>query len=473
MSKDIDDEFIQAAKQAENEERARQAERQNRGNSKNFTEIMWTGPDGNIKGPQTKIIRFIGKHPDLHYGSTIPNISESDARVINLSQIISDNGKRMDMVLPLYDRNPNHIIWRIIDRVNTVEWVKVPDVKDATLTKSVRVFPNAKKFPDVYNIINYSNLPESNPSRKFGLMGKGWKGREILIANVIDREMVEWHKTNKHTVLLAKKITTKQKPDGGVNIFVEKGIPAYGLNALLNNLRKTYGDWEKYDIGFTRTGSKDSPNTICNASRTPEQVLDSLQDLIINNPSLSDEESSWEAYNLNTLFKPTSYTKLWNRLHLTIERIDACFGTYYADELKKLAEAEIESTTVNSNEVSNSEDEEAESEMEEEGFEPEPNPAMVALELTHNPESTVSRRVSKSTNISKSVSTTTPEQLPGWNNLTAREQQGIVSVEEVNGGTWKLTFNDTVTKRLADCPDCGTRSPEDYTHCPGCGVKFM
>lgn len=463
MSRDMDDEFVRAARQAEEEEHAKKNAKNSQGSvAGNFVEIKWSGF---TETPQTKVLRFVGKHPDLHYGSSIPNSSNTDARVINMSRIIADNGKQMDLILPLYDRQSNHIMWRIIDRVNTVEWRKVADTRDPKKTNSVKVYPNADRFPDIYNIVNYSGLPPDNKQRKFGLIGKGWKGREVLIANIIDREIMDWHRENKHTVLLAKKINKTSKPDGSFIEFVERGVPSYGLNSLLNNLRKTYGDWEKYDIGFTRTGSKDSPNTVFNATRTPEQVFEALQDLISSDTSLTAEEATWELYDLSRLFKVTSYTKLWNRLHLTIERIDACFNTHYADELKKLSEEETNSfndtsPTPDSNEVY---DDTAQEDMEESNDVPESKPI--------EPPSS-SRRVVRTGTIENVQSS--PQDLPAWKILTPSEQKGIDSVEAPAQGslTWKIKYNNTVSSNMASCPDCDTQSPENYGTCPGCGARF-
>ena len=432
----IDDEFALEAKRAELEEAAKEAERgKNKGG---YTEIKWTGV---THTPDTLVLRFLGSKVDLHLGTSIPTIKNTDARVINLSRLIADNGKQMDLILPLYDRDSNHLLWRIHDKVNQVTWIKVKDDKDPKKENSVKKFINETKYPEIFNIVNYSGLPPDNLQRKFGLLGRGWKGKEVIIANVINRAMLEWHSTNKHSALLSKKITVKKMDDGSTIEYVDKGIPAYGTNHSLNKLGVVYGNWENYDIGFERTGKMDSPGEIFNACRTPEKIADEILQALVSCEPLSIEEASWERYDLDKLFKVTSYTKLWNRLHLTIEKIDACLGTFYTDELKKLADAETSNKEI-----------EVEIEKEEE--------EVVEIEV-------VERKVVKS----KTFEFT---DLPGYKNLSDKEKSLIVSAEIPIEGTtsYKIQYSSEASKRIGACPECDTRSPEDFKSCPACGAKF-
>ncbi len=466
-SNSFDDEFAEEARRAEAEEKAKQ-ESHKKGEGYIYEDIKWTGFSDNTP---TKVLRFIGKHPDLHVGSTLPASSPVDAHVVNMSQVIGDNGRRMDMYLPIKERNPNHIIWRIIDRVNAIEWRKRPDKVDPKKINNEKVYTNELKYPDIYNIINYSGLPADNLQRKYGLVGRGWSGREILIANVIDREMAEWHATNKHTVLLAKKITVKTRADGTINEFIDKGVPSYGLNNQFNSLRKIYGDWEKYDIGFTRTGSKDNPNDIYNAGRTPEKLPSNLQKLV-SFEYLTEAEQKYVGYDISKIFGVSSYTKLWNRLHLTIERIDACLGTNYAEELKNLADDEAATRGKNASVQDDVESEDSVTEEEDIfGGITETAKNLFQPEAQEQP---VNASVSAPRVISRKVPTDaamTMESMDGWKGLTDSERAGIVSATKMEGKEWKVVFNDT-KQSMAACPECSTVSPVTYSSCCGCGVKF-
>ena len=451
----VEDEFQKEAKRAEEEENARLDERAERSRNKgNFIEVKWTGV---TKTPQMLILRFLGKKPDLHYGTTIPASTNTDARVVNLSRLISDNGKQLDMVLPLYDRDPNHIMWRIRDRINIIQWAK--EKNDKGVEVSVKKFPMEVKHPDIFNIVNFNGLQPDNPQRKFGLLGKGWRGKEVVIANVIDRELLAWHKENKHTALLAKKINNKANSDGTVTQFIEKGVPAYGLSAPLMNLRKVYGDWENFDIGFTRTGKMDNPGEVFNASRTPERVeSDTLSGLISALP-LTEEEASWERYDIAKLFGITSYTKLWNRLHLTIERIDSLLGTFYADELKKLADSEVKPR-----------EEEHEVVVEEEVEEDIEEDTNIHTDAPVQQETApITRRVKPVEDIVMVAS-----DLPGYTSLTDKEKALILTVKMPEAGSkaYKIQYHESAGKAMGECPDCVTLSPSPFTHCPGCGATF-
>ena len=452
MARVEDDEFKAAAKQAEAEERAKAAERKARAaNGGGFTKIKWTAVP---QTPGMLILRFLGKHPDLHYGTTVPTITPTDARVINLSRVIADNGKQMDMILPLYERNSNHIMWRIYDRINTVTWVEVKDEKDPTKKKNEKRYINQSKYPEIFNIVNYNNLPETAMERKY-ILGRGWKGKELLIVNVIDRAIYDWHQANKHSALLAKKITHKSYADGTENEFIEKGVPAYGLSGPLTKLRMVYGDWEQYDIAFERTGQKETPGEAFNASKNPEKVLDETLQALISSEPLTEEEASWEQYDLDKIFGESSYIKLWNRLHLTIEKIDAQLGTFYADELKKLA------------------DEEASKKMD---FPPKDDEEEPAPEAEPEAEAAPEEPLRRTVKPAVSTVTLEPKDLPGYKVLTDKEKSLIASVGAAPAQgkrDWKIVFTDKASKRTAPCPECETMSSEEFEHCPGCGVTFV
>jgi hypothetical protein len=462
MAKVEDDEFKAAARQADAEEKARQAERKARAAGGGFEKIKWTGVS---QTPGMLILRFLGKKPDLHYGTTIPTITPIDARVVNLARVIADNGKQMEVVLPLYDRDYNHIMWRIYDRINTIAWVEVKDDKDPTKKKTEKFYVNRTKYPEIFNIINYNGLNENDPQRKFGLQGKGWKGKEVLIVNVIDRALYDWHHANKHSVLLAKKITNKTYADGTQNEFVEKGVPAYGLSGPLTKIRMVYGDWEQYDIAFERTGLKETPGEAFNASKNPEKVLDETLQALISSEPLTEEEASWEKYDLDHLFSPSTYTKLWNRLHLTIERIDAQLGTFYADELKKLADEEVTSKMSTGTDTETETDTETDTETEEQEESIEPKPEVAKVEK----EAPLQRAVKPKASLSIG-------DLPGFRSLTEKERgliASVISVPESGKRDYKLAFKEGASKREGPCPECDTIATEDFDHCPGCGVSFL
>jgi ribosomal protein L40E len=447
---DLDSIFKAQADRAEQEERDRAA---NRGRSFTFEKIKWTG----LETGKMKVVRAIGEAPDWHLSEGIPTQNPYDARVVRIARVVDDAGKQMRVILPLRDRNEDYILWRIIDRVNEVEWLK--DVNN----KSTKIFVNKEKHPDIFNIVNFNNLAPDNPQRKFGLPGKGWMGKEYFVMNVIDRAMLAWHKENKHTVLLSKNVNIKKGDDGKITEYVEEGVPAFGFtNNLLQGIVKYYGFWEKYDIGIEKTGLQTSPTRVINAFKLIEQVPADLQPLVSNEP-LTDEERSWERYDISKLFQVTSYTKLWNKLKLTIAKIDSAFKTHYLDELKELADKEAAERKEKSSD-------ESEDEV------PVEAPAQKQEEAPVERKSTVAK-------------TTTVTDLPGYKSLNEKDKALIASVSLMTdeekavldskatsdkpvkyGQYYKIVYKTTGNQGI--CPDCGAKSPTSFDNCPVCGIGF-
>jgi hypothetical protein len=449
---ELDLAFGSMAEQAAKEE-ADRASRKGQGGSFTYEQVKWTG----LETGTMKVVRCLGAGPDLGMIEGKKPATPFDARVVRMARIIDDKGKQMKLVLPRRANDPNHILWRIIDRVNEVDWVPDPEGKpsqsDPSKVRNLKVFVNERRHPDLFNIVNFSNLSESDPKRKFGLMGKGWEGREVLIMNVLDRAMINWHRENKHSALLAKNVTISKKDDGKVMEFVDEGIPAYGFTELLNALLTTYKYWGKYDIGIIRTGQASPAYKVFNLSRTPEVAPKDLQSLIVMTPT-SDEEEGWERYDLDKMFGVTSFTKLWNRLHLTISMIDAKMGTSYSVELKKLADQEATERAAKKIEEAEEDDEVQEPEVEQ-------------TEVTQRPARTV---VAPESSKAGSLG---PEFLLGWPVMTAVEQASVMEVITLGTATTPSVLKYIPSyKKMAECSECHTKSPLEFTHCPGCGFAF-
>ena len=317
---DVNDQFKQFAEQVAQDE----ADKANKrgGFTANYEKVKWTG----LEQGKIKIIRALGG---------VPNSGDSPytSRVVRIAYVIDDKGKRMKVVLPSQEKDPQYLMWRIVNRVMEPSWEKVGD-------KNVKSYPVQSKHPDVFNIVAYNGLPESNVKRKYGLEGKGWQGREFLLMNCIDRALTSWHKENKHSVLLSKKVTLDTDKNGNPIEYVEEGVPSFGfINILASSLFRYYGDWKGYDIGVEKTGQQSTPLIVKNASKHLEEIPESLKGLVVDGP-ITKEESEYEMYDLDKLYGVTTYTKLFNRLRLTIAKIDLALGTRYSDELKSMADAE-------------------------------------------------------------------------------------------------------------------------------------
>lgn len=402
------------------EEYARKAENaaNKRGSApREYEEIEWTGCEQGIP----KIVRVIGAPPDS-------NLNNYSAKTVNISWVVGDDGKKFKLIRPSFSTDSNYIINRIISRVMATQWVN-----------KTKVCPVQTKFPEIYNIVKRNGLSDADKQAKFD---KGWVGKEVLIMNVIDRSRMDWHRENKHTMLLAKSVVEGR--EGGT--FVDEGISAYAVNNRLGHLFISYGSWEKYDLAFIRTGQVSNPYNIINATRTPEEIPAEFRSYISSEPSLTEEERSWETYDLEKLFKVTSPIKILNRLKITIARIDAALGTSFLKDLER--EVEIEKKKLEESQIQSYSSPSAEIET-----------------VTEAPVSTPPTRSRTAT-----AATTGRVTLPFESSLgdLASHITSVKMKDDEYEIEWDLPF-----EQLAACPYCKAVSPLEATQCPACGQQFV
>lgn len=421
-----DDAFEAYAKQQEAEALAASQRGNGGGFPANYEEIQWTGLEPN----KMKIIRAVGGPPDS-------GLDKTTARTVRISYIYGDDGKPFRCILPERSDDPGHLLWKIISRVKAVEWI---DKKRVNVVE--------QRYPEIYNIITKNGLSGAD---KRAIYDRGWEGQLKLVMNVIDREQMDWHKEHKHTMLLSKNIGVGK--DG--RLWPEEGVPSWGFSSLLGQLFKFYKSWEKYDIGITRTGIKETPYRVINACKHIEEVTPpELANLVVNLP-LTEEEASWERYDLSKIFGVTRYTKIYNKLRVTIARIDATLGTNFEAELKNLVEKEKE--------------EFAAMRAANEGA-PEASEATYSSDVpgaaTPAAESPQTRTPVAST------STFDTSKLLGWNELSNADK-ALISGVTVNseGAVTELQFTDP-NLVLLGCNKCKVPSPESFTVCPACGLHF-
>lgn len=431
MSSDFDSMFEAYANQQDQEAK----NFSNRGSfaPREYESIKFTGLEAN----KAKIIRVIGGPPD----SKLDNFT---AKTATLAWIIGDDGKKFKVVRPSIAEDPNYILNRIISRVTAVKWVN----KEKT-------YPVRDMFPEIYNIIDKNGLEATDPRAKYE---RGWKGKEVLLMNVIDRAQMEWHREHKHTMLLAKSVTVT---DNGTE-YPDEGISSYAIGPKLNHLFRSYGSWQKYDMAITRTGIKDNPFIVVNATHSPMEVDASARAFISQNTDLTEEEMSWERYDLAKIYGFTSATKIYNRLKNTIKRIDAALGTSYLEDLQKMSEAEkskwaemypAESTGVT------------------ESVNPSPITAEAPKETIEAP------AIEESAPVVRARATSTPQEpwksLPHGDTLTDEFKSRVKEVVKNSAGEIKDIKWDYPVDQLAACPTCGCPAPLDVTVCPNCNLSFV
>lgn len=451
-----DDEFAAFAKRAEEE--AKNAN--NNGGSyspREYDPIKWVGLE-----EKAKIVRIVGGAPaSMKPGA---HINPTDAHEIFVSSILDDNGKKMKLKLPLHsdDISHEHIMWRIINKVNEVEWVKGAD------GKSTKRFKN-----ESYSWFEKVNKGGFAPTDKQYQFAKGWKGQQVIIMNVIDRED-NWCTENKHTKLLSKKVTYG---DEGQE-FAEVGIPSFGFCTELSKIVASYGSWERYDVQIRRTGQKNLPIEVKQATLFKKNNI--LQELdkdkvpyVSLNETLTPEELSYERYDIAKFFAPTSYQKLLSKLGNTIKGIDSDLRTNFYNELQSLAEKEKkEFEEIYANEIAKpTQSTPAPTTPVQETF--------VASEPVAQPATRSVVREAVTPAPSTSLTSDKIALLKGWDKLTAQEKDAIVDVVKNPDGTLAdIIYKDGLT--LLSCPEtypdgskgCGINAPDFFKTCPSCGKSF-
>ena len=447
-----DEEFAAFAKRAE-EEAAQQNKSGSSFTPKDYDKIEWVGLE-----EKAKIIRIVGGAPSsMRPGS---HVNPTDAHEIFVSTILDDNGKRMKLKLPLHadDISHEHIMWRIINKVNEVKWVKGAD------GKSTKVNVN-EQYP-WFEKVNKGGFAPTDKSYQYS---KGWKGQQVVIMNVIDRED-NWCAENKHTKLLSKKLS------GDNGEFAEIGVPSFGFCSALSNIVKSYGSWERYDVQVRRTGQKTTPIDVKQATLYKKNGLvqeldkDKLQYVSLNE-TLTPEELEYERYDISKFFAPTTYQKILSKLGNTIKSIDVDLRTNFYEELQALAEKEKKEFE----EVYGSNA-------------PTPEAAPVQTSTVAQPTQTtpVAEAAPARTAVREAVSTPasglTPDKialLKGWNLLTDEEKSVIVDVIKNPDGTLADIVYNTDHPVLS-CPSvfpdgshgCGINAPDFFHRCPACNKEF-
>lgn len=386
---------------------------------------------GALELNKNKPFRFLGGVPNS-------NIDNYTARTVCIAKIVDDTGKMMKVIRPLDDSS--NIINRIIKFVNTPTYVK-----NETTGKVDKFYAMERDNFEIFNIVNKNGFTSEQPRGKFD---KGWIGKTVLVANVIDRTQMDWHRANKHTVMLAKSIST----DDNGHDWADEGISEFASLSLFKELFKYYGNWEKYDIGISRTGQQTPAFNIINASKNPEMIADEYREFVSTEP-LTDEELSWDRYDFSVIYRPTNCIKIYNRLKETIGRIDKECGTHFLADLEKdvVVERERLKEIYKNEEVSE------------------------ISESTSTPTVTQTSEVksrTRSTTPTTSTNTEVWKQLPFADKLPEKYRNSVKAVKKNKDGQVVSVEWDIDEEHLLECTDCHTSGPEDLTECPVCGATF-
>lgn len=425
-----EDAFLKYAQSLEEAEKKRNERPTFTPVQRDYESIEWTG----LEPGKDKVIRILGNPPG--FGEAKP----SDARVVIISRIVADDGKMIRVCRPSYEyfvnngEAPEYFLDKVIRAAKGCRWIN-----------GKRVCLLQEKNPALYDKVDKNGFDPSDFRYK---IDKGWAGRAVFLANVIDRSQMDTHRSTKHSMLLSKKISYK-----GDKEYAEDGVPAYGFVDKLIPKVVAYGPWEGYDLSVRKTGQMSNPYQVCVASRVPEEVQSDVRQYITTQTELTEEEASWERYDLNKLYATTSYTKLWNRLRDTIRAIDKELDTHFYEELKELADKEKEKEKLESEEAEVKGEEISEVATVTEAAPFDINPA---------PKAPIKERRVPTRDIDWSL-------LPHADLLSDSQKAMIKSVTKQEDGSICVDYDtdETIYRCINGCSIDGI--PESFTICPVCG----
>jgi len=261
-------------------------------------------------------VRFVGNYPMARHGDP------TAAKIINVAMIVGDDGKKFRCIYPLREERKDWIMWRIFNKVADSTWDK---------NSKTRKYKH-EGSPCLHQVL--TNGLESNYEA-------GWYPKSVVVTNVIARDRMQWHRENKKTLLLSKKVGYS-KTDG--TPFYEIGFPAGSFKELLiDGVVEYSGDWEMYDVLIKRMSEKPY-YSVLHATDDKKKFVNELSTFSYYEQMalapLTQEELSWERYDIDRMFPVTSYTKLHNHLGIWIRKIDAEFRTNFSAELEELAAEE-------------------------------------------------------------------------------------------------------------------------------------
>jgi len=408
-------------------------------------------------------VRFVGNYPTGRHGDP------TAAKFVEVAMIVGDDGKKFRCIFPDQREHKDWIMWRILNKVGAYTYNR------ETKTRSYK----NQGSPCLRQILTNGNETSSYES--------GWYPKRVLVVNVIAREEMEWHRANKKLMLLSKKMTPSKRE--GDEPFYELGIPASTYQTLIDEVVESSGDWEMYDVLMKRLTEKPYYKVL-HATDDLKKFRDELSTFTyfenFASAPLTQEELSWERWNIDEMFPITTYTKLNNHLAIWIKKIDAEFGTNFATELAELAAeeaAEWAKNEANNPSSSNTDDEEdsddsaqeASASAMEEAVSGSPTPYSALTSVGSAPVS----RVSATTPVTRrSVAPAgvnwvkIAETHPGVAALTEEEKACVASVNPDGTFVYKVPQGVNPNVICEDETNCGFIAPDSFHVCPKCALIF-
>ena len=399
--------------------------------------------------------------------------SPTDAKLVLQSKMVKDGFEKKVKINWRYIEkkgkyiiDPDWILSKLYNKVMERKFVKYTE-SDIDPQKKIKKsedgkIRNDRGFEGNYEDLNtntktYTRLKFNQLPTDIKSFGDAYPSSKVVF-NIISR-MDDWCKKNKHSKLLATKVSTSQKVnDKGemvTSYFPETGISKSMYDEILVHMRQIGLTSLYTDFIVTRTliNEKYGQNIFdgegaLKLGRGDKAVLGKIV-----SGDLSEEEKSYELYDLDKLFSVSSYSKLKRDLSGLFKQTDSEFGTNFYDELcqlvieeEKKREAKKEKETI----IKDDEEDDSDSNIE---------------TIESKTEKVTTPEIKKDDN--KSLDLTT---MPFWENLSEEDKmdmkETVVSYTSIDS----IDFKPGTA--LMPCIACSRNLPNTVFHCPMCGTDL-
>ena len=364
--------------------------------------------------------------------------------------------------------DPEWILTKLYNKVTDGNWAEYTDdmVNGDDIVKKVDgkiVRKKGGKELNVYwNHIHsnkncFQRLQKQNNIRATDTFPRSVFPGPRVIMNWIDRHD-DWCKENKHTKLLtAKKFPYTFENDEGEEqtiYYIDRGIPFSLYQKIWENVVETRGHW---DLDLVLKLGSDKNYIVRDALE--EKISEESKKFAVSTP-LTEEEKIYEKYDLDAIFKSTSYVTLRNNLLGLFKLVDSELNTTFTEELEELAFEEAKEKSELSEEESKIYDvpDNTLNETNKEKLKTQEE------EVTRTPRET-KPEVRTETNVEQLL-----ESLNNWKTLDKLDKSDMIKniekVDENNNIIWKSDAN------LLPCDNCEKLLPNTVLSCPYCGTHF-
>jgi hypothetical protein len=423
------EEMIAASKKAVKD---KEDSSKNSGFTKNYEEIAYAP----CVDKSFAVWRFVG-------GTPYKRVSPTDANVVNIASVTGDDGKNYELIFP-DKKDKTSFLWRFTNKVlSYTEW-------DKTKPKGQeKQFTYINQYPEIVNRILH------NGKKDYKQGDTGALPLPHLMINVVDY-IDDWCKTNKHTKLASK---GKWVSKAGVEGF-NKGMTGGFFDKILDKMIEPYGWMDEYQTVVLQDKDKgfdtyELYHIVNDAARLKKYTIDKYV------KTNFDDESTFELYDIDKLFRVSTYHKIAKVWGLFIQEVDKKLGTEFYKELLDfvaIEKEELAKLATNENPTGSQEEVEAPKLVKETIVE-----KVEAKSTSRTPVREVKSEVKKAFDIMDYV-----DIFPAIEEMTAEDKSLVVGYDSVKEDfIWK----DGIDMFECSGPGC-KKLTGSVSICPHCASKY-